>query len=597
MRPVGPSGHGLCSKKRHMYAEREVGGKGAGEGAVCEIGGGSRLFQRFTVQKALGGGGAGPVWLAQDDRLGQLVVLKLVPEILRFDADAFQDLKKATRKSVFLMHPNIVRVFDFIEDESCAAIVSEFIDGPTLLGLRSHKRAQCFAVGEIAPWVSSLCDALAYAHDSMGLVHGGLKPADLMVNERMKLKVTDFGTADRAEISDEARVYLSPQRRLGAAPTPSDDIYAVGATLHELLSSKPPFSGEDDATQIRESTPPWVSERRKQLGIAGEAVPKHWEETIAACLAKDPADRPQSAVEIARLLRLGGTIRLAVEEQESKTRYLAQSLTQARVVGAAAGLAALIAAAILAIRATHPTLSSVKETVGAVVPDGYALELFRPDATPKVTLAPDPIATPFAESIPDAPEASKAPKNGSLQLTTAPAGARFAIYPGVVAGNIVPATSPLHAGTAPESIDDLAPGHYTLFFHNEGWPEESTEVSLEAGESLPVAYIFPHGSANLTSTPDGAEIFLGARSLGYAPLTVDLPLGKQQLAARLPGYPERTQSVTIQDETPAAIAFQMRASSADKKRKAKRPESALDKLGQSLKNVFSRKPAPAKKKS
>jgi len=568
--------------------------------------GGTRLFQRFTLQKVLGRGGMGIVWLARDDRLDRLVALKLVPEAVCFDASAQEDLKRETRKSLLLTHPNIVRIFDFIEDEHSAAISMEYVDGATLSKLRVQKRAKCFAVSEIAPWVTSLCDALAYAHDSARVIHRDLKPSNLMVNSQMELKVTDFGIACTlrdsmscvsVQTSSGTLNYMSPQQMLGEDPSAIDDVYALGATLYELLSSKPPFYGGDVASQVREITAPWVAERREKLGIAGEAVPRHWEETIAACLAKNPADRPQSPVEIARRLRLGGTIRLAAAQQESKVRALIQSLTHARMVGAAAGVTALISAAVLAIRASHPSLAEVEKAANAVMPDSYAMEVLRQDATPPRTiLVPD--SPPTVDSIPAPAAVAPAPRNGSLQLSTTPAGASFAVYPGVVAGRSAPGSSPLQAGAAPDSVEDLQPGRYTLFFQNEGWPEGRTEVSLEAGETLPVAYTFPHGSAHITSAPDGAEIFLGPRSLGHAPLTIDLPLGKQQLTARYRDRPERTQTVTVAHGTPATVAFQMRAQShSSSKRKAKPPESAFGKIGQSLKNVFSRKTPPNRKKS
>src|SRR5437867_3728189 len=94
--------------------------------------GGTRLFNRFTLQKVLGRGGMGVVWLARDERLERLVALKLVPEKVSFDASAQEDLKRETRKSLLLTHPNIVRIFDFIEDERTAAICMEYVDGTTL---------------------------------------------------------------------------------------------------------------------------------------------------------------------------------------------------------------------------------------------------------------------------------------------------------------------------------------------------------------------------------------------------------------------------------------------------------------------------------
>ena len=536
---------------------------------------GTRLFQRFTLQKILSRSGMGAAWLARDDRLGQLVTLKLVPEAICNDAFARENLKRETRKSVLLTHPNIARIFDFVEDGRGAAVSMEFVDGETLSALRTQKRAKCFAVGEIAPWVNSLCDALAYGHDSAGLVHGDLKPSNLMVNSRMALKITDFGIAwtPRGSLSSasvghsgESLQYMSPQLLLGESPKPTDDIYAVGATLYELLSSKPPFLGENVATQVREATAPWVAERREKLGIAGEAVPKHWEETIAACLAKNPADRPQTPVDLARRLRLGGAIRLVAAQQESKMRALIQALTQARIVGATAGVVALVAAGVIALRSSH-SVSAVKQAVRSAVPEGFAMEVLRPDPAPP----------------------SVAPMTGALQLRTAPAGASFAVYPGVIAGAASPVSPPLREGTAPESIADLPPGRYTLFFHNEGWPDERAEISLEAGETLPVEYTFPHGSANITSTPDGAEIFLGTRSLGHTPLAVDLPLGKQQLAARHPERAERNQMVVIESGATATVAFELHAPT--RSRGKGRPESAFEKFTRSLKEAFSRKPS------
>ncbi|MEO5856721.1 MAG: serine/threonine-protein kinase [Chthoniobacterales bacterium] len=566
---------------------------------------GTRLFQRFTLQKVLGRGGMGVVWLARDDRLDRLVALKLVPEEVCFDPSAQEELKRETRKSLLLTHPNIVRIFDFVEDEQGAAISMEYVDGSPLSALRVQKRAKCFAVSELAPWVTSLCDALAYAHDSARIIHRDLKPANLMVNSRMELKVADFGIACTlrdsmsyvsVRESSGTLYYMSPQQLLGEDPAATDDIYAVGATLYELLSGKPPFFGGAVAAQVREVTPPWVAERREKLGIAGEAVPKNWEEAIAACLSKNPADRPQSPVDLARRLGLGGTIRLTAATQESKMRALLQALVQARVVGAAAGVVALLAAGVIAYRSSR-SASEIRQAANTPVPNAFAMEVRRPDSVPTPILAPSEPSIEPNETI-TAPAALA--KNGALQLTTAPAGARFAIFSGVVAGQAAPGSPPIHAGIAPESVGDLPPGRYTLFFRSEGWPEERAEISLEAGETLPVDYTFAHGSVNITSNPDAAEIFLASQSLGRTPLAVDLPLGKQQLTARHPDRPEKTQSVAVEPDAVVTLAFDLRAAttsrSSSRRRRPKPPESAFEKFSRSFKKAFSNKPPPKKRK-
>ena len=145
---------------------------------------GTRVFERFTLEKFLGKGDIGVVWLARDERPAHRLALKFVPAAFHFEG---------RRKSLRLAHPNIVRILGFIDGGEIAAVVMEFVDGSTLSELRLEKRANCFAVGEIAPWVASLCDALAYAHASLGLIYHDLKPSNLMVNERKELKVTSFG--------------------------------------------------------------------------------------------------------------------------------------------------------------------------------------------------------------------------------------------------------------------------------------------------------------------------------------------------------------------------------------------------------------------
>jgi len=548
---------------------------------VREIVAGTQLFQRFTLQKVLGRGGMSVVWLAHDDRLERLVALKLVPESACFDPAACEDLKRETHRSLPLMHANIVRIFDFIADEGMAAIPMEYVDGVPLSCARVQKRSNCFGVAEVVPWITSLCDALAYAHESAGLIHRGLGPANMMLNSRAHLKITDFGIASslresmsrgNVSVPGETMHYMSPQQMLGEDPSPADDIYALGATLYEMLSSKPPFYSGDVGFQVREVIAPPINQRRVTLGIAGDSIPRHWEETIASCLAKQPEQRPWSAAEVASRLRLGGTVCLTVAREIPKPvfqRYV-------KLGTLAACVAALVAAPFLYRHNLTSQRTAVLSALKNDSPAGYALE------TPRKKIP--------APEIDDNPRLTE-PQNATLQLATTPAGANFAIYPGPVASKTAPATAPLRSGAAPESVADLPPGRYTIFLHNQGWTDVRAEIALQPGETLPIDYTFPHGSVTITSIPEGAEIFSGEISLGHTPLTIDLPLGKQELVARHPDFPKKTETVTIESETPAKIAFQLRARSHSSPGK---PKSAWEKFENSLKKVFSKKTPPKK---
>jgi serine/threonine protein kinase len=604
MRAKPARGHALCFFRCRMHDNSAP--EDDAEGGQTRLGvvGGTQLFNRFTLQKVLGRGGMGIVWLARDDRLDRLVALKLVPEAVCFDASAHEDLKRETRKSLMLTHPNIVRIFDFMEDERTAAISMEYVDGATFSSLRVQKPSKCFEVRELIPWVTSLCDALAYAHDSARLVHRDLKPANLMANSRSELKITDFGIActlresmHRVSVSTSSGTlnYMSPQQMLGEDPSPSDDVYSLGATLYEMLSSKPPFYGGDVASQVRDIIAPTVTQRRTKLEIFGEPIPKHWEETIAACLAKNPEHRPRTAAGVARRLRLSGPIRLADVEEHHSQPWL-QNLTPRPVVLIAGVLALTLAMVTLFHRQSKPTLA---EDAAKIQPSGgYAMEVIvKPTAVPARDVGAPPAKLAVATQSSQAPAPSpnnEDEQNTTLQLTTNPAGAAFAIYPGLIAGKVAPAREPLRRGTTPQSIGDLPPGRYTLFFHNEGWPEDRAEVSLRSGETLPVDYTFPHGTATITSNPDGVEILLGERSLGRTPLTVDLPVGKQVLVSRYPDLPKRTKTVIIDSTTPATVSFQLRASGRSSSRPTPTP-SSFDKLGNSLKKIFSSHSSPTPK--
>ena len=246
-------------------------------------------------------------------------------------------------------------------------------------------------------------------------------------------------------------------------------------------------------------------------------------------------------------------------------------------------------------RKHRPSVITVPPTLGYATEkqDAVATTPPPPPATSVVSVEP---TTTTEESAPS-PTPSSTTENASMVLTTNPPGSGFTVYSGVIAGKSLPDTAPLRTGTTPDSVADLPPGRYTLLFHHDGWPDDRAEVSVNAGESVPVDYSFPHGSATITSTPDGAEILFGTQSLGNAPLTVDLPLGKQKLVARLPNLPERSQTVTIEGASTATVNFQLRAQTHSSRPKSTPTPSALDKLGQSLKHVFGgSKPSPTPRK-
>src|SRR5213080_3282320 len=279
-----------------------------------EFSGGQKVFGRYTLVKVLGRGGMGIVWLAHDEELERDVALKFLPDLMIQDRALLDQLKHETKRCLELTHLHIVRIHDFVHDERSGCISMEYVDGETLSNLRAEKERKVFEPDEIAGWIAQLCDALDYAHNRARVIHRDLKPANLMMNKRGELKITDFGIArslaDSASrlTAEQSRsgtlVYMSPQQLSGERGTHLDDIYSLGATIYELLASKPPFYSGNIDRQICERVAPSMTERRKELDIEPAIVPPVWEDAVAACLAKDPSRRPQSATQVAQRLQL-----------------------------------------------------------------------------------------------------------------------------------------------------------------------------------------------------------------------------------------------------------------------------------------------------
>jgi serine/threonine protein kinase len=289
---------------------------------------GQKFFHRYALKRKLGRGGMAVVWLAWDEKLAREVALKFLPEMMLWDAAAVDVLKREASRSLELTHPNIVRIYDFLEEDRIAAISMEYFDGETLSFLRLQQPQKVFEPSDLAQWIPQLCGALDYAHRTAGFVHLDIKPSNLMANEKGVQKLADFGISRR--ITDTitrvtgktvagTMLYMSPQQMRGEPPCISDDLYSVGATLYELLTTAPPFYSGDLFHQVANTVPPSIAERRKHFAIAGKPIPLEWERAIASCLAKAPQDRPASAGELAQRLIAGAQPALSAPEQTIST--------------------------------------------------------------------------------------------------------------------------------------------------------------------------------------------------------------------------------------------------------------------------------------
>ncbi|MDB6034272.1 MAG: putative Mitogen-activated protein kinase kinase [Verrucomicrobiales bacterium] len=259
---------------------------------------------RFLLKKVLGQGGMGVVWLAHDMRLREFTALKFLPPEVASDSSAVEDLRKETLRSRKLSHPNIVRIHDLWETTGEHTFIAmEYVDGPNLHYCRANRPAQVLPWKFLMPLLRQLCEALDYAHGER-VLHRDLKPANVMLDGNGRLKLADFGLAcvihDSSMRSSGLALtrgtlsFMSPQQADGEKPSVTDDIYSLGATIYDLMTSQPPFYTGDIGYQLRHNRPQHMHERLADLELSNN-IPSEVAAMVMACLAKEPGKRPQSA--------------------------------------------------------------------------------------------------------------------------------------------------------------------------------------------------------------------------------------------------------------------------------------------------------------
>ena len=274
---------------------------------------------RFTLIDQLGEGGMGVVWLAMDNALSEggvpiHVALKFLAPRIRTAPGALVMMRDEVLQSRKLRHPSIVSIYDWHAPAGEPPFISmEYVEGVNLSQLLKLQPGGRMSWVSVAPWVRQLCDALAYAHTQEGIVHRDLKPGNLMLNQESQLKLADFGLArrfveDAGAGPDQTQVrgtplYMSPQQMTGKTAHPSDDIYALGATLYQLLTGTPPFHTGDIFSQVLYCVPEPIGQRLTQAGLPDD-VPGRVKIVVAACLEKKVSARPPTVRQVAHRLGL-----------------------------------------------------------------------------------------------------------------------------------------------------------------------------------------------------------------------------------------------------------------------------------------------------
>lgn len=261
-------------------------------------------FGRYTIEKELGRGGMGVIYLAHDPFLDRQVAIKIASNLALRDQEHMEKFKKIffneARAAGKLTHPNIVAVYDAVVENDQYCLVMEYVNGGTLKPFCQIKHLLPF--DQVLKVIFQCAKALDYAHQN-GVIHRDIKPSNIMLTSKEQVKITDFGIAAIKGVTDNTLPkgmmgsvsYVSPEHLKGEAPIPPSDIFALGIIMYELLTGIHPFAAETDAAILFKI----ANEDPQPLSEKGRDIPQPLESITMRALEKDPAKRYQSGLQLA----------------------------------------------------------------------------------------------------------------------------------------------------------------------------------------------------------------------------------------------------------------------------------------------------------
>ena len=280
---------------------------------------------KYEIQDVLGKGAMGVVYKGYDRAIARTVAIKVIakaslaPAEIQHVTERFRHEAQAVGR---LVHPRIVQIYDYGEDDEIAYIVMEFVNGKTLYEHLSQEVS--YEIHEVGEIIRQVLDGIGYAH-SEGVVHRDLKLSNILINSDGRIKIGDFGIA-RIESSELTQVgdilgtpyCMAPEQFLGQDVNSLADLYSIGVIAYELLTGIKPFSGNAATVmqQVLNKRPADPSKLNSRLSPLVDAV-------LQKALAKRREDRFQSAREFSDAFRAAIDACLKLGESEARQRSTA----------------------------------------------------------------------------------------------------------------------------------------------------------------------------------------------------------------------------------------------------------------------------------
>ena len=260
---------------------------------------GKILNNRYKIIKEIGRGGMAIVYSARDTLLERRVALKMLRPEYKSDDEFIDKFRQEARAVARLSHPNVVSIYDIVVDEERIYLVMEMVEGKNLKDLIEEKSK--LSIAESLEIARQIAAALSVAHGNQ-IVHCDIKPHNIILNDDMEVKVTDFGIA-RAVSNSTVRVtetvvgsahYFSPEQAKGGEIKAYSDIYSLGVVLYEMTTGELPFHGDSPISVALKH----IQQQPVEPAQINKDIPDEVNSLIMKAIAKEPADRFQDAYEI-----------------------------------------------------------------------------------------------------------------------------------------------------------------------------------------------------------------------------------------------------------------------------------------------------------
>ena len=277
--------------------------------ATTQVG---QAFGNYQLERELGQGGMGTVYLAKDSGLNRYVALKILRSDLGDDPSFSRKFLEEVEVTASLAHPNIIRVFTLGEQEGRLYLVMEHLDEPSLEN-RMDKQTKV-SEREVLEIGIGIASALQFAHEETGLIHRDIKPGNILFGRGNIPKLADFGLAAgaRSALGQQDEIwgtpyYVSPERLLREPEDIRSDIYSLGATLYHAMAARPPFEAET----AEEVAKRHISDRPPPLRSLCPDAQEQTVLTLDKCLAKKSSARWGGYTEL--LNQLADALRRLIE--------------------------------------------------------------------------------------------------------------------------------------------------------------------------------------------------------------------------------------------------------------------------------------------